>query len=311
MKRFLSLIALVAIPALSWAADVAQQTSCSGMDKMKCCMFGGPVCPKDECWAARTDAGVHFGKLPGHLVTKGRSFTLYTLNTLQPLYRTDDMHNTVLAFGGIGTANWGKTSLNAGVGYRYLTDCMSNIFGVGVSYHHMDIREVRFHGPRAYVEWLSQYTTLTLNGAWDKMHVKEHAYRHFLREHRRMSSTSLDLSFQLPYLPWTQVLLGRTWFGEKVGRKSFHHYRHTSLKKLDYGLRFNLLGCLALEGGYLGGWTSNPYVRLVLSFGRPASNEYTLADGFLGNEAFTARDLKSYTLAPVMRNRLDTIAQIK
>lgn len=318
MKRFLSLLALVAVPALSWAADATmhQQPSDNmytmGMDKMKSCMFGGPVSAKDETWLARTDTGLAFGKLPGHIVTKDRQYALWTLNTIQPLYRADDMHNTVLGFGNIGTDRWQKPAYNVGVGYRYMTDCMSNIFGVGVGYHHVHIRHTKFHGPRAYVEWLSQYTTLTLTGGDDRMHVSEHAFRHCLRQHRRLSSTSLDFAVQLPYLPWTQVLLGRTWFGGKDGRKAFHHYRNINLAKLDYGLRLNLLGCLALEGGYLGGWTHNPYVRLVLSFGRPASNEYTLADGVLGDGMFTARNLKDWTLAPVYRNsRLEQISQIK
>ena len=159
---------------------------------------------------------------------------------------------------------------------------------------------------------MTQYTTLTLSRAWDRLHVTKHAAHHWLHHKKSHNEpTSLDLAFQFPGLPWTQVLLGRTWFSEKVGHKAFKSFKGNSFKKLDYGLRLNLLGCLALEGGYLGGWGNGEYVRLVLSIGRPAVAEYTLLDGIVGNEVMTQRDLKNYTLAPVARERIDTIAQIK
>jgi hypothetical protein len=257
------------------------------------------------------DVGVDFARLQTNLVKKDRLYDLWSINTIQPIYRSDDMHSTLLGFLGIGTAKWKKGAWNIGVGYRHLTASADNMFGIGVSYRNLDLRGLRFHGPQAYLEWLSQYTTLTLGRALYKMHASDHPAHRFLHKEHRLDATSLDLSFQFPGLPWTQVLLGRTWFQEKIGRKAFKAYKGNSFKKLDYGLRLNLLGCLALEGGYLGGWGNGTFVRLVLNFGRPASNEYTLADGIIGNEVFTPRDLKNYTLAPVARERIDTIAQIK
>lgn len=311
MKRFLSLLALVVLPTFSWSVDTQMQPSQGYGDRMKSCLMT-PTSPRDECFLSRIDLGVDFGRLPSRLVKKERLYDLWSINTIQPIYRADDMHNTFLGFVGIGTAQWKKAAWNLGVGYRHLTASADNMFGIGVSYRHMDVRHLHYRGPQAYVEWLTQYTTLTLGRAWYKMHVTEHPAHHFLHHNsQHLDATSLDLSFQLPGLPWTQAYLGRTWFEEKVGRKAFKAYRGNTFAKLDYGLRLNLLGCLALEGGYLGGWGNGAYVRLVLSLGRPASNEYTIADGFMGNEVFTPRDLKNYTLAPVMRERIDTIAQIK
>ena len=312
MKRFLSLIALVVLPALTWAADGVSQQSSGYADKVKSYTCMTPTSPRDECWLARTDIGVDFARLPTNLVKKDRLYDLWSINTVQPIWRSDDLHNTYLAFGGIGSTKWNEAAWNIGVGYRHLNASADNMFGIGVAYRHMDINHLKFHGPQAYLEWLTQYTTLTLGRAWDRMHTNKHPAHHFLRHSKTKDMpTSLDLSFQFPGLPWTQVLLGRTWFGEKVGHKAFKSFHGNSFAKLDYGLRMNILGCLALEGGYLGGWGNGEYVRLVLSFGRPAVAEYTLMDGILGNEVFTPRDLKNYTLAPVARERLDPIAQIK
>lgn len=310
MKRFISLLALVALPVFSWAVDAQMQQSKGYADTMKSCMMT-PVSARDESMLARTDIGVTFGRLPTRLVKEHRLYNLYSINTIQPICRAEDMHNTFFGVAGIGTTGWKKLAWDLGVGYRHLIASADHIFGLGASYRHMDIRHLHFRGPQAYVEWLSQYTTLTLGRAWYTMHATESPARHFLHHNSNLNVTSLDLSFQLPGLPWTQATIGRSWFEEKVGRKAFKAYRGNTFEKLNYGLRLNLLGCLALEGGYLGGWGNGSYVRLVLSLGRPAFMEYTIADGFMGNEVFTPRDLKNYTLAPVMRERIDTIAQIK
>ncbi len=311
MKRFISLLALVVLPALAWSADAVTQQSSGYADKVKSCVCMTPTNPRDECMLSRIDLGVDFGRLPSRLVKKDKKYDLWSINTIQPIYRSDDMHNTLLGFLGIGSAKWKKGAWNIGTGYRHLTASADHMFGVGVSYRHFDLRHLHFRGPQAYVEWLTQYTTLTLGRAWYRMHVSEHAQRNFLKDKHNLDVTSLDLAFQFPGLPWTQVLVGRSWFQEKIGRKCFKSFHGNSFKKLDYGLRFNIFGCLALEGGYLGGWGNGAFVRLILNIGRPASNEYTLADGILGNEVFTPRDLKNYTLAPVARERIDSIAQIK
>ncbi len=312
MKRFISLLALVASPALVWSADASTQQSCGYCDKVKSCLCMTPTNPRDETILSRIDLGVTFGRLPSRLVEKHRLYDLWSINTVQPICRSDDLHNTFFGFLGVGTAKWQKWAYNVGVGYRQLVASADHMFGIGISHRDFDLHHLHFRGPQAYVEWLTQYTTLTLGRTWYKMHVSEHPARSFLKHDRkRCDITSLDLAFHFPGLPWTQVLLGRSWFQEKIGRKCFKSFNGNSFKKLNYGLRFNLLGCLALECGYLGGWGNGAFTRLIFSLGRPASNEYTLADGIIGNEVFTPRDLKNYTLAPVARNRIDTIAQIK
>lgn len=298
MNRFLSLLALVAVPAAALAADAAGQPAAT---KKGMCM-AGPCSARDDTWMARTDLSVNFARLPRHLKKSARDYTLYGLNTIQPICRSDDMHNTFYGFAGIGTANWKESLWGIGLGYRHITACGGHMFGVGLAYNHSDIRHVHSHGTGAFLEWLTQYTTVTLGQYWNKLHVSQHPWKHYLHHSNKWDVTGLDISFQLPYLPWTQLTLGKTWDEGKVGRKSFHHYRSTSLKRIDCGLRLNLIGCLALEGGLQNGGS---YARLVLSFGRPASNEFTLADGFVGSEAFTARDLTNQTLKPVSRVQVD------
>jgi len=312
MKRLLSLLTLVALPAMVLSQEPAVKKQQGMMEKTTACLTCGPTSAYDETWLNRTDIGVHWGKLPCRLTKsdKKRSYTMYSLNTVQPIVRSDDMYNTFFGYAGVGFESHRGQGI-IGLGLRHMVASNNHMFGVGVNYSHMSPRDVRFRGTGAYVEWLSKYTTLTLSRFWNRWHVSHRPWKSYLKHNAQGNSNYLDLNFQFPYLPWTQVLIGKTWIGNKVGRKSFKsQYRGASLGRLDYGLRLNLLGCLSLEGGYLGGWGSNGFVRLVLNFGRAASQEYALTEGFLGEEAFTARDLKNYTLVSPSRTRTDTRAMI-
>jgi hypothetical protein len=313
MKRFLFLLALAAYPACNVAAEAVKGGACcSTMDKACECLTRGPVSASDETWHARTDLSATWGRVPPRLKDhdKRRSYGLYSLNTIQPLVRSDDMHNTLLGHVGFGFQS-SRGNVMAGLGYRHLVASTDHMFGLGANYSYMNLRHVRYRGPGAYIEWLSKYTTLTLSRFWNRWRVSEDAWKSYLKSNTRGNTTHLDLTFQFPYLPWAQIMIGKTWIGDKVGRRSFQsNYRGASLARLDYGLRLNLLGCLALEGGTLG-TGSNNYLRLVVSFGRPAVNEYALCDGCLADGAFSARDLKNYTLAPVLRHsRVDTRTMI-
>ena len=63
---------------------------------MKSCCFAGHVSPRDETWLARTDVvSVNWDRLPRHIKVHYRSYELYSINTIQPLHRSDDLHETV------------------------------------------------------------------------------------------------------------------------------------------------------------------------------------------------------------------------
>ena len=307
MKRFLSLFALIVVPAVSWSAEAAGSGDMVGgtVEKMKCMAYSNPVSPRDEMWTARTDASATWEKLPRRIKANWRSYQMYSLNTIQPINRSEDMHDTFFGFGGVGTRGWDETSWALGLGTRHLTACGGHMFGFGASFGHYDIRHVEIHGPGVNLEWRTPFTTLTYGYSWNRLEVERHAAKNFFHHRHEGNVSSLDLSFQVPYLPWTNFTIGKTWYGNRIGRKAFSNHRGLSLRHFDASLRMNLLGCLALEGGRVGGFKTDHFIRLILSFGRPASNEYALTDGIVGNEAFTARDLRNYGLAPIARTRVE------
>jgi len=296
MKRFFSLLALAVAPVLGHAADMQQQQQADGKSAMGCmgCMCnwltGGPVSAVDETWAARTqlDWGKHHNSHEG-----------LHLNTIQPIYRADDFRNTVFVQGGVGNTLRGHEhgSSDIGLGYRYLTVDSSNMFGLNMFYNspHFYNLSREDHGYRANFEWFTQYTTVTLGRHTDRKakDIGKWSMWKRLGDFNR-ADTTLDLAFQLPYLPWAQMLIGKNW----------EHHHNGGLRKLDYSFNFNLLSCLSLQAGYHNGWNKSPFARLILTFGRAASMEHTLTDKLIGDEAFTARDLRNYTLQTADRTEV-------
>lgn len=306
MKRFLSLMALVIIPAVSWSAEGASSDMFGGtVEKMKCCMMSGPVSPRDEMGLARTDASVTWAMSPKKVRAHYRSYELYSLNTIQPIHRSEDMHESFFGYAGLGTSDFDDASWSVGLGARHLTACGGHMFGFAAGFQHYELRHTEIHGPGVNFEWRTPFTALTYGYTWNKLKVKHHAASGILHHRREGDVSALDLSFQLPYLPWTNFTIGKTWYGNKIGRKLFCHHRGLALRNFEYSLRLNLLGCLAVEGGRVGGFKTDKFARIILSFGRAASTEYTLTDGLIGNEAFTARDLRNYGLASVARTRVE------
>jgi len=288
MKRFFSLLAMAVAPVMAFAADAPQASSSkSVVGEVKDNMLSGPVSAADETWAARTELG--WAKQKHH--TQG-----FQANTIQPLYRGDDMCNTCFFQGGVGAHGQYKNAYVLGLGYRYLTTDTSNMFGINMFYN--DQKHKRDHGfgmTRGYdvnLEWFTQYTTVSFGR---HLHTKGDGlgkwktWGHFFEGGH--GSTTLDLAFQVPYLPWTEFTLGYDW----------HTHRKNDLAKLDYTLNLNLISCVSLQGGYHRGWNKSPFARLVVNFGRAASQEHTLADKFFGDEAFTARNLTNSTLKFVPR----------
>lgn len=290
MKRFFSLLALVAAPVVGFTADAMNQKApeskpmCGMGDWFTC----GPVNAADECWASRVELG--WGGYE-----HGRQGV--QLNTIQPLYRADDIRNTVFAQAGLGLTGHDKNAWALGLGYRYLTVDTNNMFGINLFYNDGRHKHHSTRGYRTNLEWFTNFTTLTLGR---ETHGNADSFGHWKTWNRMFSfdkaKTTLDLAFQLPYLPWTTLTLGKDWR---------HHERHDQgFKKLNYILNLNLLSCVGLQMGYKQGWNNNQFIRLVLNFGRPAVSEHTMLDKFFADEAFTARDLRNYTLKMVDRETI-------
>ncbi len=295
MKRFLSLLALVASPAFGFAADAQMAKSTTAADKMKDCCSCGPVSAMDECWAARTNLTVGFDK------TKSAS---YSLNTIQPLYRDASMDNTVFVQAGLGLKKWHRSTGDIGLGYRHLLASGEHMFGVSLFYfdntrvHRASSHLVKKNGLGADLSWFTQYTTLSF-GRYQNVYRKFNSGRTWKRfADLNKAVTTLDLNFRVPFMPWAEITVGKAWFHHHHGLKKS---LKKSFKKLDYALKLNVAGPLAIEAGYRSGWNHSGFVNFVISFGRPAVREATLVEGFLADEAFTPRDLKNYTLDTVSR----------
>lgn len=288
MKRFFSLLALVVAPVAFFAADAKTQDTKSSMcdmcGTMANCFTCGPVSAADESWSSRVKLG-WAGSEHHH---EGLQ-----LNTIQPFVRSDDMRNTGFVQAGAGFQGHDKKAWDLGLGYRYLTVDTNNMFGANMFYNNGHHDRRLGEGYRASLEWLTSYTTLTLG-----RQLHDHAdsigkwkmWNHLFNFEK--AKTTLDLAFQLPYLPWTTLTLGKDWK---------HHGHHKGLNHLNYILDLNLLSCVSLQMGYMNGWNKNQFMRLAVTFGRSASVEHTLFDKFFSDEAFSARDLRNYTLQMVAR----------
>ncbi len=295
MKRFLSLLALVALPSVGFATDAQtpRKTNITAADKMKECCSCGPTSAMEETWADRSFLKVGF--------TKSNS-AFYSLNTIQPLYRDASMDNTLFIQAGIGMEKWHRSTGDVGLGYRYLTQSGSNMFGVSLFYfdntrthHHQQLDLMKKNGLGLDLSWYTKYTTLSL-GRYEHVRKMNHqkTWSNLVNFHKEL--TTLDLSFQIPYLPWTEFTIGKEWH--------HRHHHHNHFSNFDYALTLNIAGPLAVEMGYRhneGRKKKHGFVNFIVNFGRPAVREHTLADAFLGDEAFTPRDLKNYTLDPVAR----------
>ncbi|MGR3952004.1 MAG: hypothetical protein QRY74_03765 [Chlamydia sp.] len=284
MKRFFTLLALVAAPVVVSAADVQlKPVYTNSTDRLVESFNNGPKSALAETCADRTSWKLGFNK---------SSSAAYSVNTIQPLYRDASMDNTVFLQAGIGMEKWHRSLADIGVGYRYLSHNGDNMFGASLFY--FDGTGTHKHLSNhlgADISWFTPFTTVSLGRSQKVKSFKGlKTWTKFARINKE--TTTLDVSVQLPYLPWTTLTVGKAW----RNNCKFHN-----LKKLNYGLTLNIAGPLAVEMGYNKGFHNKGYVNFVLTFGRPAVREHTLMDGFVSEEILAPRDLKNHTLAPVTR----------
>ena len=280
MKRLLTLGALLLTPVLACA-----ETGSTGI--IKEIASYDAVSPAQEGYADRTDFSVGFYSSKG---TK----SLYSLNTIQPLYRSENFDHTVYGLAGLGIKKMHKDAdIGLGVGYRYMTPC-GCLLGAGLYFNdkQKEANKGRETAKAISFEWMTAYTTLNL-GFYDKVGKNWNRTRDLVDLSK--SKTMLDLSFQIPYLKWAQLNLGYKY-------KSLTNWKWN---RLEYRVNMDLVGPLALQFGERKDVRRSKFVRFVVNFGRPAHREYTMAEGLIGEEAFTARDLRGYTLSPILRQRID------
>lgn len=277
MKRFIALCALFVPFAVQ--ADAHTNMKDNGSDK-----FTTATNAADETWAERTQISGAFKK------TKN---PLWTAQTIQPFSRDSAMANTVFGQAEFGFQKWESPLLSVGLGYRHLAACNTYMLGANLFYDHAWRQSMNNVGLGA--EMFGNYFTVRLNYNFrvhdHKGHL--HTFTHSFGQHN--TTGNLDLNFQLPYLPWTVASIGPRWHhNHDKHADSSHHWK--------FAVRMNIAGPVALETGFDQGWGRGGYVKLAVNFGRPAVVEHSLLDsGIFASQAFTARDLKNYTLEPVGR----------
>jgi len=283
MRRFLLSLALAASPLAGLVAADAQTAVKSTMDRVRQAYNLSATSMAEETWLDRTFVKIDFNKSTN---------AFYGINTVQPLYRDVAGDNVLFVQAGTNMKHWNRAMSNVGLGYRYFTPNGDNMFGASLFYY--DSAHAS-NGLGAGLSWFTPYTNVTL-GRFHNVHgsmATGKAWKRFVDFNK--SITSLDVSFQLPYLPWAEATIGKVWNNHRP-----RVLKHT-FKNLDYSLTLNLTGPLAIEAGYSHGWNKTGYVNFVVSFGRPATRQFTLADGFLADEAFTPRDLARLALLPENR----------
>ncbi len=299
MKRFIALCALTVAPfalkADAQSVDAKGMTSSSGSSSCTDWVCT-PTAADKETWNDRT-------RLIGVFNKSNRA--IWDIATIQPLYRTEgSMANTVFLQADYGAKRWDQGMFTIGVGYRHLAACNNYMIGVNLFFdhrwnhhHHSHKHHHGSNGLGAGLEWFGRYFTVRLDHGSVRKSGHTHNLQNFWGHHRQ--TTDLILNFQLPYLPWTVASFGPRW-------NSGHHHHHDhnwktfSKHNWFYGLKMNLAGPVALETGFDKGWGQGGFVALVLNLGRASCTEHTLSDGdVFGAQAFTARDLKNYTLQPI------------
>lgn len=284
MKRFIAMCALALAPFGLKADAQSMDKNCASSS---CNMVCNATAAADETWADRTQVGAAFGDA---------SRPWWDVQTIQPIYRTDStMCNTFFAQGDFGFRKWDSPGLSLGLGYRHLSGCGNFMYGANMFYDHSWSHSMNNLG--VGLEWFGRFFTMRLNYNTTVHHDHHniHTLTHFF--HGRRNGTDLSFNFQLPYLPWTVASVGPIWHHTKG-----HHDNHHKRFSWKYALRFNIAGPVALETGFGEGWGKGGYVKLAVNFGRAAVVEHALTDADpVAATAFTARDLKNYTLEPVGR----------
>lgn len=190
----------------------------------------------------------------------------------------------------VGTADL-RYIANLGLGYRFLSDDQSFMFGGNIFYDR-DLGEEHERGSigleakAGILEFnLNKYEDISLQQIVDG------------NKEQVLGGVDYKVSSQVPYLPWAKF--------------NFTGYEHEKdLAAVDtkgniYALEMALTPSLTFEAGYDDsrntGGDDTSSAKLTFSY-PPKTNQATLADGFSSNEAFYKKDMTSTLTEKVRRN---------
>ena len=232
-----------------------------------------------EQWLARTHGEFHYDS-----DTKNPRFSL---ESVQPLFLSQDLMHTIFAQGRISLED-GDWTGNIGVGYRYLMNDASLLFGVNAWYDRMWNPGHERIGLGA--EFIGGYLDLRANwyngiSGWK---VKDGM------EERALDGYDFSLEGPVPYMPWMRLNVGYYHWDALEGVKDVNGFRGE--------LTMDVTQQLQLSGGvHADNKDTTAFVKLSLSLGGPTHRQFTMVDTGVTPEPFVKRDLRKMVLMPVKR----------
>lgn len=225
----------------------------------------------------------------GTVDTNGRASG--SVETIQPVFMTALDTFFMQARAAYSDRDW---TLNAGLGYRYLTPDKSLLLGFNAWHDWKLDQDHRRWGVGGEV--MGQVLTLRGNyyGAYTGWRTIEDTALIRIDE-RALSGFDAEIETQLPYMPWARFAAGYYYWDAKAS-DDIHGFSGRLKLDLTPSVRFES-GLLAHSGETQG------YFKLAVALGAPRDVPYSLSEtGFVSSNAFDVRDLSDMRLAKVERN---------
>ena len=237
---------------------------------------------RGETWLSRI-------YIDGQIDTNGRASG--SLETIQPVLMTALDTFFMQARAAYSDEDW---TINAGLGYRYLTPDKSLLLGVNAWHDWKLENDHRRWGVGA--EAIGKVLTLRGNyyGAYTGWRLIEDTPLIRIDE-RALSGLDAEIESQLPYMPWARLAAG-----------VYHWDAQASDDVTGFSgrLKLDLTSSIRFESGLLAHKDETQgYFKVGIALGAPREVRYSLAEtGFASSHAFDARDLSDMRLARVERN---------
>lgn len=232
-----------------------------------------------EQWLARTHLEFHYDS-----DTKDPRFSL---ETVQPLFLSPDLTHTFFTQGRLSLED-GDWTGNIGVGYRFLVDEESLLFGVNAWYDRMWNPDHQRVGLGA--EIIGGYLDLRAN--WYNG-ISDWKLNDGKLE-KALDGFDVSVEGPLPYMPWARVNLGYYYWDALRGAKNLNGFRGELV--VDVTRQFQISG-----GIHADNQDTTAFIKLSLSLGAPADRQFTLVDTGVTSTPFVKRDLRRMVLMPVKR----------
>ncbi len=221
--------------------------------------------------------------------------TTWSLETIQPLYRTPDSWRNTIFFQGRAGYREHNTTFNLGLGYRYLTVDETAMVGFNSFY---DVTSKYKHqrfgaGTEVFCGYATVRGNFYKNLTPTKTVKKEGSE---ITTERVLSGWNVECEIPFPFLPWIRMTADYYfWDGHHIKDEKGYHV----------SCIMDLCNYLTLEMGIdqSNYQKNNNFVLLTFHPGRPKRIEYTLFNKPYSKKMFVARSVKMRTLEKVRREQ--------